>query len=130
MARTAKKPKVAAYLKANREGKLEPEGGRNHRPISREGHGLAMAGLSLLPRAPLPATAYYLIEKSYLEGMVASFLIIPNLIRVDEEFQPIFAPGAGRPASRRDPFSFMMMVRPGFQLTLPELPEVFSRADG
>jgi len=83
VARTAKKPKVAAYLKANREGKLEPEGGRNHRTISREGHGLAMAGLSLLPRAPLPATAYYLIEKFYLEGMVASFLIIPNLIRVE-----------------------------------------------
>jgi len=74
-ARTAKKPMVAAYLKANREGKLDPESGRNTRTISGEGHGLAMAGLSHLPRAHIPATVVSIILGEFLkEGQIQANL--------------------------------------------------------
>src|SRR5208337_356462 len=53
--RTARKPKVAAYLRAKSEGKLEPVSGRKTRTSSGEGRGRAMTGPSQAPRTHIPA---------------------------------------------------------------------------
>ena len=54
-ARTARKPKVAAYLRAKREGKLDPVSGRNTCTSSGEGRGRAMMGTIKAPKTHIPA---------------------------------------------------------------------------